>query len=93
MEVLRWARANGCEWNEEACLGAAQRGHLVVLQWLRSNGCPWDSDTCYHAVEEGHVNVLRWARENGASWTAEIRDWAATALGYTDDLGNLVDND
>ena len=23
-------------------------------------------------------------------WSAEVRDWAAAELGYTDDLGNLV---
>ena len=34
--------------------------------------------------------MLRWARENGCPWTAEDRDKAAE-LGYTDDLGNLVD--
>ena len=35
--------------------------------------------------------MLRWARENGCPWIAETRDRAAAELGYTDDLGNLVD--
>ena len=34
--------------------------------------------------------MLRWARENGCPWIAETRAQAAE-LGYTDDLGNLVD--
>ena len=72
---------------------AAQNGHLEVLQWLRANGCPWDTDTCYHAVDQGHVEVLRWVRANGFEWDAETRDRAAAELGYTDDLGNLVDDD
>ena len=43
------------------------------------------------AVVNGHVEVLRWARENGCPWTAETRDEAGAELGYTDDLGNLVE--
>ena len=39
------------------------------------------------------MEVLRWARENGCPWDAETRDLAAAELGYTDDLGNLVDDD
>ena len=35
--------------------------------------------------------MLRWARENGCPWIAQTRDRAAAELGYTDDLGNLVD--
>ena len=67
------------------------RGHAEVLRWARENGCPWDQDTCYEAVNRGYVEVLRWARENGAPWLAFDRDRAAEELGYTDDLGNLVD--
>ena len=37
------------------------------------------------------MEVLRWLRENGCPWTAATRDRAAVELGYTDDLGNLVD--
>ena len=40
LEVLQWARANGCEWNEDTCSDAAEEGHLEVLQWARANGCP-----------------------------------------------------
>ena len=35
--------------------------------------------------------MLRWVRENGCPWPAYTRDRAAAELGYTDDLGNLVD--
>ena len=70
---------------------AAWGGHLEVLQWLRGEGCPWDMETCYEAVDKGHVEVLRWARENGCPWNAGTRYRAAAELGYTDDLGNLVE--
>ena len=70
---------------------AASGGNLEVVQWLRGEGCPWNYRTCYHAVDQGHVEVLRWARENGCEWDAETRDRAAAELGYTDNLGNLVE--
>ena len=73
------------------CADAAMGGHIEVLKWLRAEGCPWDQWTCFFAVHQGHVEILRWARKNGCPWDAEDRYWAAEKLGYTDDLGNLVD--
>ena len=49
--------------------------------------------SCYCAVDYDHVEMLRWARENGCPWIAHTRYNAAAELGYTDDLGNLVDFD
>ena len=37
--------------------------------------------------------VQRWARENGCPWDAATRDEAAAELRYTDDLGNLVEEE
>ena len=34
-----------------------------------------------------------WARENGRYWDVRPRDRAAEERGYTDDLGNLFDDD
>ena len=59
---------------------------------LRGEGCPWGYGTCYCAIDKGH-EVLRWVRENGCPWDATTRDWAATKLGYTDDFGNLVEEE
>ena len=70
---------------------AASGGNLELVQWLRGEGCPWDHNTCHGAVMKGHVEVLRWVRENDCEWEAWIRDHAAEKLGYTDDLGNLVE--
>ena len=55
LEVLQWARANGCPWDEDTCSAAANRGHLEVLQWARANGCPWGEETC-----EAKFKVLQW---------------------------------
>ena len=32
LEMLQWARANGCEWDAETCANAAGGGHLKVLR-------------------------------------------------------------
>ena len=42
LEVLKWARENGCPWDEITCTWAAEGGHLDVLKWARENDCPWD---------------------------------------------------
>ena len=66
--------------------GAATSG------WYSGCGTAWDFLTCLNAVSQGHVEVLRWARENGCPWDAWTRHEAAAMLGYTDDLGNLVND-
>jgi len=65
LEVLQWARANGCPWDWRTCMYAAQNGHLEVLQWARANGCPWDETTCLYAAGNGHLEVLQWVHANG----------------------------
>ena len=39
LDVLKWARENGCEWDSWTCSNATQNGHLDVLKWARENGC------------------------------------------------------
>lgn len=41
LDVVKWARAQGCPWDAETCAEAARGGHLHVLAWLHDNGCPW----------------------------------------------------
>ena len=64
LEVLQWARANGCAWDGGACCGAAQGGQLEVLQWAKANGCEWDQD-----------RVLYWASTSGTREGAAIMEW------------------
>ncbi len=68
LDVLIWARANGCSWNTWTCAYAARNGHLDILMWCRANGCPWSDSTCYNAAFNGHLEVLKWAHENGCPW-------------------------
>ena len=71
LSVLKWARAQGCPWDEWTCAEAAYNGHLAVLQWARDQGCPWDEKTCEKAAENGHLAVLQWARAQGCPWNEQ----------------------
>jgi hypothetical protein len=42
LDVLQWARANGCPWDWKTCIAAAEGGHLDVLLWACDHGCPRD---------------------------------------------------
>ncbi len=55
--MLKWARANGCPWNQETCALAAKYGYLEVLKWARENGCPWDEHTRQLARSKGYVET------------------------------------
>ena len=68
LEVLQWARGNGCPWDKWTCAFAAHGGQLEVLQWARANSCPWDANTCAFAAKGGHLQVLQWLRANGCPW-------------------------
>ena len=77
LEVIRWARAHGCPWDEWTSAQAAWGGQLEVLQWAHATGCPWDEFTCSNAAESGHLEVLHWARANGCPWTWRKCSFAA----------------
>ena len=64
LDVLRLARSQNCQWDEQTCQIAAANGHLHVLQWAREHGCPWDERTCAYAALNGHLHVLFWALQN-----------------------------
>ena len=78
LEVLRWAREHGCEWDEDTCASAADAGQLEVLRWVREHGCPWDLHTCARAAGGGHLEVLKWARR--VSTTARGRGQLMTTI-------------
>jgi len=61
LAVLKWARENGCPWDENTCLFAAEQGHLSVLKWAVSAGCRWDLKKCRQAAQAAfHHDVYSW---------------------------------
>ena len=64
LNLLKWLRLNGCEWDEDVMAEAALGGHLDVLQWSLKNGCVADYRTTENAALMGHIHVLQFAMEN-----------------------------
>jgi hypothetical protein len=52
LEVLKWVRENGCEWDMYVCYIAYKNRHLEILQWARKNGCPWNFGTARKAEKK-----------------------------------------
>ena len=71
LEVLQWARENGCKWDERTCSAAAEGGHLLVLQWARQNVVPVEQVDVRGRGGGGHLEVLQWAHQNGCPWDAK----------------------
>ena len=59
LEVLKWARANGCPWDEGTCAEVARNGHLEVLKWARAQRCPRGAGTCALTARGRHLEVLQ----------------------------------
>eukprot|EP01052_Picozoa_sp_SAG31_P036204 SAG31_NODE_4482_length_3197_cov_2.463202_5_plen_114_part_00 len=74
----QWARENGCEWDEDTCVGAARGGHVHVLEWCYEQGCAnWNARTCRAAAIAGQLDVLKWVEARSLPWSkAECRKMA-----------------
>ena len=86
VEVLEYLEGSGYEFDERACHGAAQQGHLEALKWLRDQDppCPWDEWTFIFAAELGHLDILKWARSQDPPCP-----WHESACSYAAERGQL----
>ena len=53
LEVLQWARANGCPWDADTCVAAVDEQRHDVFLWARENDCPMNDNTRLLAIEFG----------------------------------------
>ena len=53
--MLKYARANGCPWNEWVCVRAAENDNLEILKYAHRNGCPWSVAVCEDAVGNNNL--------------------------------------
>ncbi len=60
LEVLKWARTQGFEWNDWTCVYAAKGGHLEVIKWAHANGLEMDARRCLLFARE--ESVKQWLR-------------------------------
>ena len=42
---MKYARENGCPWDEDTCRAAIEKDNQECLKYARENGCPWDGKT------------------------------------------------
>jgi len=94
LEVLRGARAHGCDWgssdvdSDHDCAALAARcGYLEVLEWLSENDYEWDDLwTCACSAVGGHLNVLKWLREAPRNFDWDARTVEEASEGGHDDV-------
>ena len=55
LEILQWARQNGCHWDWWVCSSAALNGCLEVLQWACQNGCPHDHSITCKKIDNSNI--------------------------------------
>lgn len=79
LEVMKFYRSKGGQWNEDACKDAAEKGHLEILKWMRQppHPSPWDKRVCSFAALGGQLEVLKWLRSEGCEWDEETCHFAA----------------
>jgi hypothetical protein len=78
LELMKYLKENGCEWNRAStCSAAAKGGNLNVLKWLRDQGCSWDGETCNSAASTGNFEILKWAIANHCALGKEVIQIAA----------------
>jgi hypothetical protein len=77
LEVLQWARANGCPWDEKTCAMAARKGQFQVLKWAIKNGCPCAKETREMAENAGLVDVSQAVSgdETSGDESSWVSDW------------------
>jgi hypothetical protein len=68
IDLLRWLKEHGSEFEFSNCEGAAFGAHQHVLQYLHDEGCEWDDSACSGAARNGHLKVLQWLHEQGCPW-------------------------
>jgi len=60
LDLLKWAVAEGCPWDDDACAAALAGGHAHVFAWLCDAGCPWTVDRCLvGAATGGLTDIVR----------------------------------
>lgn len=59
LDMLKFARENGCPWDEKTCMLAAENDNLDVLKWARENGGPWDESKCTFAAASCRLKILQ----------------------------------
>ena len=56
LELLQWARAQGCPWRQRTVTCAIASGHVGMLEWMMAHGCSWPRNASLMAAATGHIH-------------------------------------
>jgi hypothetical protein len=78
LDVLKYARENGCLWDVSSlcrsmCINAVIGGNVECLKYVREHKCPMDSRTCDKAAEYGRLEMLKYLRSLGCKHTVTLK--------------------
>jgi hypothetical protein len=68
VDVLRWLKQQGAEFNEGTMLSAAMYGQQATCAYLLSEGCSWHVNAVYAAAIMKHWDTVRWLHEHDYPW-------------------------
>jgi hypothetical protein len=78
LDMLQWARAQGCPWSSATCEYAAAEGYLEILDWAVRNGCPLSYRVGIAAASRGRLEVLQWLQARSCQiWLENCGEIAA----------------
>jgi hypothetical protein len=92
LDVLQWARAQGCPWTSSTCAYAAAEGHLEILDWAITNKCPLDLTVGRAAARQGRLEVLQWMRGRACTLFHRVCGQAAARGGFFEMVVWIVDD-
>lgn len=82
LELLKYAREEGCPWDEQTCLEAAKGGFVEVLKYAYESKCRTHPYACEFAAEGGHREVIEWSQQDGRKYSFKLSYWTcAVAAG------------
>lgn len=88
IELVKWLRSEGAQWNDNTLVSAARNGNIELLQYLFQSGCPFtNSIACAVAVTKKSLEVLQFLHQHDVPWTERTcinaaRDGNLEALHY-----------
>jgi hypothetical protein len=62
IDVLKYLRRRGVEWEAQACSQAAEGGKLDTILFPKQQGCEWDARLCTVAARRGDLRILKAVR-------------------------------
>ena len=60
LDVIKWLKYNGFEWDSDTCSSASLGGNIDVLVFALENGCPWSNSIITNAALRGHLCIIEW---------------------------------